>query len=235
MLNIAICDDEIDYVNSTADAVMKILSEYEVDISTYTSGIDLINNSTKRIDILFIDIEMPGLNGIETIRKLRMINPSIIVFILTNYTNYMTDVFRVGTFQFLKKPLRVDDLKYDLLRAVELYKHEHYKIKIKENDNIRLIDISKIRYLEVYHKELKFRLLKEEIIIRGKIAEYEEILQMYGFAKTHKSFLINMAYIKRIGQNELELEGVNELIPLSRNYKDTLLSAFNKYLMEKTV
>lgn len=54
-------------------------------------------------------------------------------------------------------------------------------------------------------------------------------------AKTHKSFLINMAYIKRIGQNELELEGVNELIPLSRNYKDTLLSAFNKYLMEKTV
>ena len=208
MLNIAICDDEIDYVNSTADAVMKILSDYEVDISTYTSGIDLINNSTKRIDI---------------------------VFILTNYTNYMTDVFRVGTFQFLKKPLRVDDLKYDLLRAVELYKHEHYKIKIKENDNIRLIDISKIRYLEVYQKELKFRLLKEEIIIRGKIAEYEEILQMYGFAKTHKSFLINMAYIKRIGQNELELEGVNELIPLSRNYKDTLLSAFNKYLMEKTV
>ena len=58
---------------------------------------------------------------------------------------------------------------------------------------------------------------------------------MYGFAKTHKRFLINMAYIKRIGQNELELEGVNELIPLSRNYKDTLLSAFNKYLMEKTV
>lgn len=56
MLNIAICDDEIDYVNSTADAVMKILSDYEVDISTYTSGIDLINNSTKRIDILFIDI-----------------------------------------------------------------------------------------------------------------------------------------------------------------------------------
>lgn len=235
MLNIAICDDEIDYVNSTADAVMKILSDYEVDISTYTSGIDLINNSTKRIDILFIDIEMPGLNGIETIRKLRVINPSIIVFILTNYTNYMTDVFRVGTFQFLKKPLRVDDLKYDLLRVVELYKHEHYKIKIKENDNIRLIDISKIRYLEVYQKELKFRLLKEEIIIRGKIAEYEEILQMYGFAKNHKSFLINMAYIKRIGQNELELEGVNELIPLSRNYKDTLLSAFNKYLMEKTV
>lgn len=102
MLNIAICDDEIDYVNSTADAVMKILSDYEVDISTYTSGIDLINNSTKRIDILFIDIEMPSLNGIETIRKLRVINPSIIVFILTNYTNYMTDVFRVGTFQFLK-------------------------------------------------------------------------------------------------------------------------------------
>ena len=114
---------------------------------------------------------MPGLNGIETIRKLRVINPSIIVFILTNYTNYMTDVFRVGTFQFLKKPLRVDDLKYDLLRAVELYKHEHYKIKIKENDNIRLIDISKIRYLEVYQKELKFRLLKEEIIIRGKISD----------------------------------------------------------------
>lgn len=235
MLNIAICDDEIDYVNSTSAAVMKILSDYEVDISTYTSGIDLINNSNKRIDILFIDIEMPDLNGIETIRKLRMINPSIIVFILTNYTNYMTDVFRVGTFQFLKKPLQVDDLKYDLLRAVKLYKHEHYKIKIKENDNIRLIDISKIRYLEVYQKELKFRLLKEEITIRGKIAEYEEILQMYGFTKTHKSFLINMAYIKRIGQNELELEGVEELIPISRNYKDTLLSAFNKYLMEKTV
>lgn len=234
MLNIAICDDEEKYVLQTKEKVINILKDFEFEISTYTSGRDIISDS-KRIDILFIDIEMPDLSGIETIKILRESNPSVIVFIITNYTNYVTDVFRVGTFQFLKKPLNEDDLKYDLLRAIDVYKKEHFQIKIRENDKIRIIDISKIKYLEIYQKELKFRLLKEEIIIRGKIAEYEEILQMYGFAKTHKSFLINMAYIKRIGQNELELEGVNELIPLSRNYKDTLLSAFNKYLMEKTV
>ena len=234
MLNIAICDDEEKYVLQTKEAVINILKDFEFVISTYTSGLDIISDS-KRIDILFIDIEMPGLNGIETIKKLREINPSIIVFILTNYTNYMTDVFRVGTFQFLKKPLNEDDLKYDLLRAIDVYKREHFQIKIKENDNIRVIDISKIRYLEVYQKELKFRLLKEEVITRGRMSEYGELLQMYGFAKTHKSFLINMAYIKRIGQNEIELEGVVEKIPLSRNYKEALLSSFNKYLMEKTV
>lgn len=234
MFNIAICDDEEKYVLQTKEKVINILKDFEFEISTYTSGRDIISDS-KRIDILFIDIEMPDLSGIETIKILRESNPSVIVFIITNYTNYMTDVFRVGTFQFLKKPLNEDDLKYDLLRAIDVYKKEHFQIKIRENDKIRIIDISKIKYLEIYQKELKFRLLKETVIIRGKMFEYGELLQMYGFAKTHKSFLINMAYIKRIGQNEIELEGIDEKIPLSRNYKESLLSAFNKFLMEKTI
>ncbi len=230
MISIAVIDDE----QSCIDEVVKLLQKYfpqdlEFEIFQFLSGTDFLLNE-KGYDIIFMDIEMEKISGVTTIQKFKIDYPNAIVFFVTSHNNYIAEIFRLGTFQFLQKPINEEDFKIDINRAVKLYKENHHKIEIKENGAIIELNIMDILYIEVYQKKIKIHTEKKKFEHNGSIYYYENKLSGYGFAKSHKSYLINMQKIQSIKRDKVTLNNLEE-VPLSRNYKQIFLNNYNKYSM----
>lgn len=113
-LKIAICDDETILCKELKEKISKFYSEYSID--TFHSGKELLR-CPNEYDIIFLDIEMPGEDGMETAKKLRSQNCKSYIIFLTSHTEYMPDAFKVKAFRFLAKPLDEEHLKEALADA----------------------------------------------------------------------------------------------------------------------
>lgn len=231
MINFAICDDDIKYIEQVSNIIEKSNINTEYTIRTYTSGNSILDDDYS-IDILFIDIEMPGKNGIDTVRELQKRNSSLIVFFQTSYNNYITDIFRVGTFQYIQKPINEENLKIDLKRAIDLYFQNHYKLSIKSENKLYKLDINDILYLEVIVKDIFIHTKNATYKTIGRLYEYEQTLIKYGFIKSHKSYLVNIKYIYEINNNMIKFNDKSDNIPISRKYKEEVIKSLNKYLLK---
>ena len=105
MINIAICDDDLITLHNTKD----LIEEYKIkefNIKTYSSGEELLK-SKREFDIIFLDIDMGGINGIETAKRIRVYDKQVKIIYVTNYTDYTSMAFSVHAFGYLVKPLRL--------------------------------------------------------------------------------------------------------------------------------
>lgn len=231
MINFAICDDDIKYIDQVSNIIEKSNINTEYTIRTYTSGNSILDDDYS-IDILFIDIEMPGKNGIDTVKELQKKNSSLIVFFQTSYSNYIIDIFRVGTFQYIQKPIDEGNLKIDLKRAIVLYFQNHYKLSFKSENKLYILDINDILYLEVIVKDIFIHTKNTTYKTTGRLYEYEQALKKYGFIKSHKSYLVNIKYIHEINNNMIKFNDKSDNIPISRKYKEEVIKSLNKYLLK---
>ena len=106
MIRIAICDDEIEIVTELSLKIDDIMSEIgeEVKIYQFTSSNEILSCHIK-FNLIFLDIEMPDLNGIETAEKIRVLDPHVQIVYVTNYRNYMKKAYRVHAFDYIQKPM----------------------------------------------------------------------------------------------------------------------------------
>lgn len=231
MLNIAICDDEECYLNELSNLInQNTPSDIQYTLNTYESGEKLLKGIEKdKVDILFLDIEMNGINGIETGKIIKQKNPNCIIFFVTSHNNYITDIFRLDSFQFLQKPINHKDFKYDYDRAITKYKNDHIYLEVKVNGRTRNILLGEIKFIEVTSREIKIHLKNEVVIHNGKFSLYEEKLKAFNFSKTHKSYLVNLTQIEAIENDRVYLRGIGDYIPISRNYKNVFLNEYHKY------
>lgn len=114
-MNIAICDDDLKHINLIEDMIYDLsqkLDNFKPDIDAYLSGEELL----RLIDvkdfpsILFIDVEMPGLNGIQTARELRKLSEQVLIIYVTSYETYTLESFEVRPFRYLLKPIDTKSL-----------------------------------------------------------------------------------------------------------------------------
>lgn len=235
MINIAVCDDEKSYLKKIKNLIITTLTDsvvYKIDL--YISGEDLLEHKGV-IDILFLDIEMPGISGIEAGKIIKQQNPNCIFFFITSHNNYLTEIFRLDSFQFLKKPINESDFKFDLNRAISKYKNEHIYIEISNNGIINNILIKDIKYIEIITRQIIIHLTDKTIIHTGKFSDYEEKLISYNFIKTHKSYIVNLNYIETILKDRVIISGVDECIPISRYNKKNFLKKYHEYKIGRCI
>jgi len=211
---IAICDDEkkeILYIES-------LIKKYDlrIEIGKFFSAEELIIHLERQpIDIVFLDIEMKGMNGFVAAKKLvSKGNPPLIVFV-TNSSEYTYSGYEVA-FRYLSKPVDYKILAKVLTAAI--YKVSTQKINITENGRSHILLISDITYFEVYGHQLTVHTKKGTYSCRMKLSEAENLLPDYSFAKPHKSFLVNLNAVSKVDEKELVLIN-NTRIPMSRRRK----------------
>ena len=236
-MKIAICDDE----KNCRDRIIGFIKPYrekdlEITVSEFCCGEDLVASyeNGERFDILFLDIQMKDIDGVETAHKIRETDKNTIIFFITSYVNFVSDTFRVGTFQFLVKPVQEADFNLDFERAIESYKINHYKHLFKQKEGNCIIEINEIFFIEVYKKHLFVNAENHTYECTGTLAEEEKKLKSYNFVLCHKSYLVNLRYIKLIGTDSIQLTNGKQ-IPLSKNFKTEVKAALNDYVLECSI
>lgn len=235
-MNIAICDDDDKCVNRIIQLLQKYKEKESLKIYTYSSGEDFLKNinDALKIDVLFLDIEMHQLSGIDVARKIREENSSAIIFFVTSHLNYISDTFRLGAFQFLVKPVDEKIFDYDFQRAIKAYKNAHQLYHIKWRDINYVVEYRHINYIESYKRHLHIYTDDRKYECVGSLMEEEKKLMTYNFVRCHQGFLVNLAKVKEINKTTLILKN-NVEIPVSRRHKEKLLEEFNLFLAGRLV
>jgi len=233
-MNIAICDDIEEICNKIKDTLQKN-DIFDLNIDCFLNGCDLISSMHNKLyDIVYLDIEMPGLNGIETAQELQKFNHSIIIIFVSSYSCYISKAFRINAFQFLMKDsLSESDIIFEYNRALERYNKEHYKYYILQKTSTSYFEINNIAYIESANRHLYLHFLdNSHFEFRGKLDKEEKKLIPYNFIRVHESFLVNVCFINTIKNSHLIVNTSNkEEIPISRKYKEKLLNAYNLFNM----
>lgn len=189
------------------------------------------------IDAIFIDINMPDLNGMDFVRLLAA--PPIVVF-TTAYSEYAVDGYKVDAVDYLLKPFGLDDFKraaakvkkqYDLMSAqpaVVSSPDEDDALFLKTEYKVVRVNISEIRYVEGMSEYLKIHFEgRKPIIVLLSMKKLEDRLPDY-FMRIHRSYIINLKCIQEVNKNRVILDA-DTYLPIGDLYRD----AFNQYLNSK--
>lgn len=235
MLNIAICDDDLIFASRIETMLLEISGNrlIDMDIEVYSDGCELWKDvsSGKVFDLLYLDIEMVQLNGIDVAKKIRENNTSVIIIYISNYDNYFIELFEVEPFRFIKKPvdekifLSYFDKAYDRIIQDEAY------FEYKFNKIPHKILMKDIIYFESSGRLIKVLNKNGEGKFYGKLNILERQLQSgkISFLRIHQSYLVNYGFIKEISFSKVVLMDGTEL-QISEDRQKAIRTRYNELL-----
>jgi len=234
-LKICICDDDIlihDILKNELLKYKNMLSE--VEIEDLFSAEDLVKqyNHNNNYDIIFLDVEMLELNGIEAAEEIRKKDSKVIIIFISSHPNYVFESFNVEPLHFLVKPISEAEFKNVFFRAVSKYNTLNSVLSLKWQNERYQIKISQILYIEAYRRHITVYTENEYFEAVGKLSEMLKVLEPHGFIRTHQGFLVNMDFIKRFDISDVVLFN-DKRIMLSVRKRTEALQKFNDYLMRK--
>jgi len=232
-VRIGLCDDNKECLEKLYQALKTIIVAMpNTSVDFFSSGNELVNQyeNCNHYDLLFLDIEMPGLSGIETGHMIRERDSQVNIVFLTSHKQYMSQSLKVEVFDYLLKPLDLDELKLVLERAIKKYKEQHYIIEIRIYDTSYTLEVNEIIYIESDRNHITFHTVKEKYRCIGKLKEYQQKLASYGFLKCHNSILINMQYVKNI-ENDSIITKTGIVVDMSKRKKRECLRKFSEYIL----
>ena len=135
-MNIAVCDDQKEMTNTIHNLIKNYLDEKTNglnNIRSYFDGDSLLSDiqTGKSFDIIFLDIEMPSITGLEVAKQIRQNNFDLLIIFITSHPNFMSASFKVEAFDFLTKPLDTEELYAVLERCLQKYRQKHGQIKVR--------------------------------------------------------------------------------------------------------
>ncbi|MDR2570199.1 MAG: LytTR family DNA-binding domain-containing protein [Oscillospiraceae bacterium] len=228
MINISICDDERDQIKYLTSVVSKwaLLRDASVRISDYTSAESFLFNyeDDKSADILLLDIQMGGMDGVELARTIRRENSTVQIVFITGFPDFIAEGYDVSALHYLMKPIREDKLFEVLDRAaLGLRRVPRMIVFPKVGGDIK-INADDIIYAEVISHTVTLNLAHGTEEFNMRISDMEKLLGE-GFFKCHRSYIVSMKFVRRVTKSAMILSGGQE-IPLSRNLYDAANQAF---------
>ena len=209
-MRIAICDDEKNIRELIGNKVEKQYPKAEIVF--FSSGEELLSSDV-HIDILFLDIQMSGRDGMETARELRQRNNDVIIIFVTAVEEYVFQAFDVGAFNYIVKP--IDDAKFTdvLQRAVDGLDSQNKVVKEPEEKYVMInnsgvhtkVILDDIVYAEVFNRKVVIHKLNDEIEYYGKMSDLEA-LAGESFFRPHRAYLINFKYVEKYDATTIYLE-----------------------------
>ena len=239
MIKVAFCDDDLSVLGELEALMEQYRIERNRDISytSFNSPLELLAEVEKgvRLDIIFLDVLMPGQNGISTAKEIRQKDMSVKIIYLTSSAEYAVDSYTVGAYFYQLKPIRQEDF-YRLMDQLssECRKEEENSLIIRCKTGFFRVDLEKLQYCEVMGRTLLFHMEDKSILdSNGKLDELWGQLQNYEcFIRCHRSYLINMDYVQNITNKTVTMKDGAQ-IPIPHGKYSELKDKFFDYFFYK--
>lgn len=240
MIRIGICDDDIQFTGRIEKIIKRLAKDNNIhaDIDVFFDGVNLLEHMKAgniRYDLIFMDIEMEGMNGLETAHKIRESDEIVLLIYITSYESYALEAFEVHPFQFLLKPLDEKQLCHYFYKAYERIMSGDFYFNYKYKKDFYKILVKDIMYFE--SKKRLIRIHKADGTISefyGKLNNIEAEMQnrKVDFWRIHQSYLVNAKYIIRKAYNHVEMMN-NEKLLVTEDRRKKLNSCYIKLMEEE--
>ena len=224
MIKVLVCDDSIKITEQVSKLICNFEQKYKMEFEVWIeNSSEFILTKPEQFDIAIVDVEMPGISGLHLSKKLKSINPDIIIIVLTSFQSYLDSAMKIHVFRYLSKPIDKNRFYLNLKDALNEYRLISKTITIVNNDEVHLIKTKDILYIEnqkygsiICTKRGNFRTNKKPKELSLIIA------QEHCFVHSHNSIIVNL-------QNVIDFDKKNIVLRKNENELVTTYISQRKY------
>lgn len=232
-MKIAVCDDSI----TDRRKLIKIIKEYaeqrlvDFEIDEFSSGIQLLDAfQSNPYRIIFLDIYMDELTGVQIAYKIRHTNRECMIIFTTTSPDFRAEGFEIGAVHYLLKPLGYKGVEEALNRCTRVFSEsERYLTVIVSRQSCRVL-FRDILFVEVYGKTALIHTLQSTLKTYMPLAKIEEQLKDGPFLRCHRCYIVNMGHISAVLDKAFQLEN-GEIVPIRKNGQQEVRQEYHKYIL----
>lgn len=235
MIRAAFCDDDITVLSEAREFLDRYCREKNQGIvhTAFRSSMDLLAEIERgaRFDVLFLDILMPGQNGLEAAAEIRGYDSNVKIIFLTSSAEFAVQSYEVEAYFYQLKPLRWEGFSRVMDSALEKCERERENgILLRCKSGITRLDPERLEFCEVIHRTLLFHLSSGKVLeSTGSLDELSRCLESCGcFLRPHRSYLIHLGYVQSISYRAVTMSSLTE-IPIPRGKYNEIKDAFLEY------
>lgn len=232
MVKFAVCDDEPEVLNHISDKLREYYPE-KCEIKKYGDGESLLADCRKQLfDALFLDIDMPGLDGMELAKRIREHNECIKIIFVTNKDNLVYSSLKYVPFRFIRKTHLEEEFSEAAVALQDSIVRSNVTVIFNTKNGEICVQVCNIVYAEVINHSITVYMAKDKLTVFKSMDGLENELGKFGFLRTHKSFLVNHIHIASIKQGRVFTDTGLDL-PLSRSRADEVKLKLQQWSRKK--
>lgn len=195
----------------------------------YSNANEFLDCQDTVFDLIIMDIDMPGLNGVEAARCLRRRGNETVLMFVTNMPQYALSGYEVEAVDYVLKPVAYQDFALKLKKARRyIQRSQDTQVALHTPDGIIALAVSEILYVESSLHYLTYHLLDRQLRVRGSMGEAEKLLPPQQFARCNSGYLVNLRHVKAIDKEDVVVNG--KRLKMSRGRRLEFMDRFTRYL-----
>lgn len=232
MFRIAVVEDQ----EETRDRMQQFIRQYaaeqgiEAEVTAFSDGAQLVQEYRGGYDIVFLDVEMPELDGFSTAERIRAVDQETVLVFVTNMAQYAIRGYAVDAMDYVLKPVTYEQLCIRLSRAIQrVQRRRGGQIVLQlAGGGMQVLNTGEIYYLETRSRMLYYHTAKGEFAVRASLANAEKQLAEYHFARCNQCYLVNLEFVKAVDGDFVQVG--EDRLEISRRQKAAFLTAVASYL-----
>lgn len=230
-MRLAVCDDE-EYIIIEMKKLLKLFINNKIEVDFFDSGEALLKSYQRgeQYDVVFLDVQMNGINGIETAEIIRQTDKRVLIIFMTNLLEYAVKGYSVRAFDYIIKPItyeKLDLLIHSVTNELEEVTKRFYLVEC--NGEKKPILMADIIYMESHGRKLYVITAKSVSEHYASISEESQRLKDYGFVRVNKSFIVNLRHIVRMEHRDIELSN-GILLEISHSRYRSIFNEYTDYI-----